>query len=109
MDVHVPYAVTHGLRQAGIDVLTAQEDGGSEWPDEALLDRATALERTVFTYDRDFLREATRRQKAGHFFAGVITTGRKKLPLQQCLDDLTLACEVYDPKEMSNQVLYLPL
>ena len=35
MDVHVPYAVAHGLRQAGIDVLTAQEDGGSDWPDEA--------------------------------------------------------------------------
>jgi hypothetical protein len=26
MDVHVPRAVTNGLRQRGVDVITAQED-----------------------------------------------------------------------------------
>jgi hypothetical protein len=35
MDVHVPIAVTYGLRLRGVDVLTAQEDGAAELPDPA--------------------------------------------------------------------------
>ena len=31
MDVHVPAAITQGLRLRGVDALTAQEDGTSEW------------------------------------------------------------------------------
>ena len=42
MDVHVHAAITEGLRLRGVDVLTAQEDGGRRLPDPALLDRATA-------------------------------------------------------------------
>lgn len=58
MDVHVPYAVTTGLRLRGVDVLTAQEDGASELDDPALLDRATELGRVLYTQDDDLLRES---------------------------------------------------
>ena len=37
MDVHVKAAITAGLRQRGIDVLTAQEDGTERWDDDRLL------------------------------------------------------------------------
>ncbi len=42
-DQHVKKAVVEGLRQRGVDIITAFEDGGSELPDPALLDRSTAL------------------------------------------------------------------
>ena len=43
MDVHVPLAITEALRQRGLDVITAQEDGARRFDDPALLDRATEL------------------------------------------------------------------
>ena len=58
LDVHIPAAITEGLRLRGVDVLTAQEDGGRRLPDDKLLDRATALGRVLFTQDDDLLREA---------------------------------------------------
>ena len=33
MDVHVPVAITMGIRRRGIDVLTSQEDGTREVAD----------------------------------------------------------------------------
>ena len=37
MDVHIPAAITEGLRRRGIDVLTSQDDGTREAADEVLL------------------------------------------------------------------------
>ena len=68
----MPRAVTVGLRQRRVDVLTAFEDGASEVDDAVLLDWATALGRTLFTQDDDLLAEAARRQAEGRAFAGVI-------------------------------------
>ena len=34
MDVHIPAAITEGLRLRGVDVLTAQEDGGRRLSDD---------------------------------------------------------------------------
>ncbi len=61
MDHHVPRAITNGLRLRGVDVLTAHEDKASRLRDPALLDRATELERVLFTQDDDLLTEATQR------------------------------------------------
>ncbi len=68
-DVHIPYAIVAGLRARSVDVITAQADGSARLSDPALLDRATALDRALFTYDQDFLVEAARRQRAGETFA----------------------------------------
>ena len=72
MDVHVRRAITSGLRLRDVDVLTSQEDGTARLSDDRLLDRATELQRVLFSQDRDLLVEATRRQRAGTHFAGVI-------------------------------------
>ena len=61
MDVHVPYAITAGLRLRGVDILTAQQDHSQELDDAALLDRATALKRILFTQDDDLLAEGVAR------------------------------------------------
>ncbi|MCZ7670648.1 MAG: DUF5615 family PIN-like protein [Chloroflexi bacterium] len=55
MDQHVPRAITVGLRLRGIDVLTAYEDNRSELNDPDLLDRASELNRVLFTQDDDLL------------------------------------------------------
>jgi predicted nuclease of predicted toxin-antitoxin system len=63
MDVHIPRAVSTALRLRGIDVLTAQQDGAERWEDDALLMRATALERILVTQDDDLLREGAKLQR----------------------------------------------
>lgn len=76
MDHHVPRAITLGLRLRRVDVLTAYEDGTSELDDAALLDRASALGRVLFTRDDDLLAEAAKRQRAGIPFHGIIYAHR---------------------------------
>ena len=72
MDVHVPAPITRALARRGVDLLTAQEDGTAELADAQLLDRATALNRVLFTRDEDLLAEANTRQQAGRFFARAV-------------------------------------
>ena len=72
MDVHVPAAITRGLLLRGVDVITAQLDGTSDLNDARLLDRAPELGRVLVSQDDDLLAEATRRQRQGQNFAGVI-------------------------------------
>ena len=70
LDHHVPRAVAVGLRLRGVDVLTAAEDAADALDDPALLDRATAAGRVLFSQDDDLLAEARRRQAAGAPFGG---------------------------------------
>lgn len=109
MDVHVHGAITSGLRRRGIDVLTAQDDHAAELEDDELLDRATKLERVLFSNDEDLLVEAATRQRAGTPFAGVIYAHELNVTIRQCIDDIELICAVYDPPEMQGRVEHVPL
>jgi hypothetical protein len=109
MDANVRGAVTRGLRRRGIDVLTAQEDDADELLDPPLLDRATDLERVLFTQDEDLLAEATHRQQLGIAFAGVIYAHQDKVPIGRCVEDLELIALIGEPEEFANWVEYLPL
>ena len=109
MDLHVPYAITTGLLLRDIDVLTPQEDGTVKLADPDLLDRATALGRVLFTQDDDLLREATRRQKGGEAFSGVIYAHQLNIMIGQCISDLELIAQACEPEEWVNRVEYLPL
>lgn len=109
MDEHVKSAVTQGLRLRSVTVLTAQADGSDQFSDPDLLDRATALGYVLFTQDEDFLAEAARRQAAGIPFAGVIFAAQQRVTAGQCVNELELLAKVYDPPDMVNQLVYLPL
>lgn len=63
---------TRGVRMRGVDVLTAEEDGSRELPDNQLLQRATELARILFSQDRDLIREARLLQTRGLPLAGVV-------------------------------------
>ena len=109
MDVHVKEAITRGLRRRGVDVLTAQEDGCARLEDSALLDRAAALNRLIFTQDDDFLIEANRRQTNGEYFVGVLYQHQQATIIGQCIDDLETIALVSELEEYTNQVRFLPL
>ena len=72
MDHHVPSAITAGLRNRGVDVLTAEEDGSARLDDDPLLDRATSLGRVLFSQDQDLLVIAHGRLQTGTAFSGVV-------------------------------------
>lgn len=109
MDHHVPSAVTEGLRERGVDVVTAYEDGSHRLQDPVLLDRATSAGRALFTQDDDLLADAARRQRAGVAFSGVIFARQRHVSIGRCVVDLELIAKVYEPEDLRNQVVYLPL
>ena len=109
MDQHVPRAITVALRERGADVLTAFDDGASELPDAALLQRATALGRALFSRDSDLLREASLCYERGVAFAGVIYAHQLRLSDSQCIEDLAVLALVGVPEDVADRVVFLPL
>lgn len=109
MDVHVRRAITVGLRLRGVDVVTAQEDEATRLPDPELLDRATALDRVLFSQDSDLLRVASSRQRRRQHFSGLIYAHQLFTTIGQCIDDLELLATVNEPADFTDRVEYLPL
>jgi hypothetical protein len=108
MDHCVSAPITAGLRQRGIDVLTAEEDGAAQYDDDQLLDRATSLGRVLFTQDKDLLVIAHHRQQTAVEFAGVAYAHQRKITIGQAIRDLELLAKALDPDDMRNRVEYLP-
>ncbi|MFN8472063.1 MAG: DUF5615 family PIN-like protein [Anaerolineae bacterium] len=109
MDHHVKAAITIELRRREVDVITALEDGASEFDDEALFERATLFGRALFSQDRDLLEIAHRWLEAGREFAGLIYAHQLRILVGQSVGDLELRTQVLDPEEMSNRVVCIPL
>ncbi len=109
MDVHVHRAITDGLRQRGVDVLTSQEDGTRRFDDRILLNRAGELGRVLFTQDEDFLTETAQRLRNGEPFAGVIFGRQSEVTIAQYIADLELLAKACEPEEVTNRLQYLPL
>jgi hypothetical protein len=109
MDVHVPAPITRALSRRGVDVKTAQEDNTIELPDDELLDRATALNRALFTRDEDLLAEAKTRQQSGRFFAGVIYAHQLRVTIGRCISDLEVIAKAGEPEDLHDRVEHLPL
>jgi hypothetical protein len=109
MDVHVPAPITRALTRHGVDLKTAQEDGTTEMEDDLSLDRATALNRALFTRDRDLLAEGNARQRTGRFFAGVIYAHQLRVTIGKCISDLEIIAKAGEPEDLHNRVEHLPL
>ena len=108
-DQHDPRTIALGLRRLGIDVLTSDEDGAADWPDERILERATALERIVFSCDADFLEMASNWWTRGHPFTGVVYAHQLHITIGQAVRDLELIARVLSEDEIRNQVMHLPI
>ena len=102
LDEHVAKAVASGLRQRGVDVLSAKEAGLLSQPDEIHLSRAAQEGRVMFTQDEDFLRL----HAAGIPHAGIAFAVQHS-PVGGIVRGLLLIHSVYSPQEMLGQVEFL--
>jgi hypothetical protein len=109
MDQHVQRSITDELRRRGIDVLTAFEDGADELDDAVLLDRATTLGRILFSRDADLLAQATRRQREGLPFAGLVYAHQLHVSIGNCIEGLELVAVASSAEEQSGRITYLPI
>jgi hypothetical protein len=107
MDVHVPLALTEGWRNRGVDVITAQEDTTTQFPDQDLSDRATEIQRVLFTCDQDFHSLVARWQQQNRSFSGVIYAPQTT-PLGIVLEHLEMCALACEPEDFSNRITYLP-
>jgi hypothetical protein len=108
MDVHIPQSITIQLRRRNIDMLTAQEDGTLELPDDQLLERSTALSRILFTQDIRFRAMAEAWQRQGKPFAGLIFGHQLGGTIGQFVKDLELIAQASDPEDWQNMIEYIP-
>jgi len=108
MDHCVAGPITTGLRQRGVDILTAEEDGTTQLTDHLLLERAAALRRVLFSADKDLLVIAHQWQQDGREFAGVTYAHPLRISIGEAIRDLELIAKVFDPDDMRNRVEYLP-
>ncbi len=92
-----------------IDVLTVQEDGRNGVDDLIILDRASELQRVIFSQDSDFLIEANRRQQQGIQFSGVLYAHQKLISIGNCVRDLEIVAQVSKLEDLADKVWYLPL
>jgi hypothetical protein len=108
-DHHVDFAIVKGLRIRNVDILTAFEDKTNRLDDPDLLDRAGKLKRVLFTQDKDFLAEATKRQRSGVYFYGVIFGKQNKALIRRYIEDLEYLAKAGNPQDFENSTFYLPL
>ena len=90
-------------------MVTAQEDGGTRLEDVALLERATALQRVLFSQDDDLLAIARARQTMAVFSVGLIYGHQLAATMGKYVLDLEMICQVLNPEDMANRIEYLPL
>ncbi len=109
MDVHVPRAISVGLRARGLDVLTAQADDAGRFSDPELLDRAFKLGRLLFTRDDDLLREATARLRSQLPFATVVYAHQLRASVGRCIADLELIATAGGVEDLTGHIFHLPL
>lgn len=109
MDVHVPAAITSGLRQRGLDTLTSQKDVTRRASDQALMRRAAELQRVMVSRDEDFLRIAAHWQTSEIAFVGLISLTSGGARIGQIVDDIELICRCMVTEEIRNQIVFVPL
>ncbi|MEM7116987.1 MAG: DUF5615 family PIN-like protein [Chloroflexota bacterium] len=106
-DEHIKRAIIDGLRLRDVDIVTVQEDGFRAVDDPLILDRATQLNRLVFTNDDDFIVEAHKRQVENEYFSSVVYAAQQTA-IGLCIRDLELIAKLGELDEFANRVTYLP-
>jgi hypothetical protein len=110
MDVHIARAITEQLRQRGVDMLTAIEDGQSTATDENLLQRCHAVhQRLLFTHDIRFRVLAERWQAEGREFSGLLFGAHLGGTIGRWVGDLEFIAKNSGPEEWLNEIAHLPL
>jgi predicted nuclease of predicted toxin-antitoxin system len=101
-DEHVPKAVTRGLRERGVDVLTVSEAGMLGASDQEHLAFARREGRVLFTQDVDFLRL----HASGVEHSGIVYA-RQQTAISEMIHGLMLVFELLEPGEIEGQLEFL--
>lgn len=101
-DEHVSRAVIRGLRNRGIDVLTAPEADMLSATDDLHLALARRENRVLFTQDADFLRLAA----AGATHAGIVYA-HQHTPTGRIIRGLVLIHQMLGAEEMVGKVEFV--
>ena len=111
-DVHIPRALIEGLKQQGVCIRRAQEDGNfATADDEDLLQRASELRCVLVTQDHDFLRIANNWQQAEREFSGVFFLNlhrQSRATPQLLIAELAIAALDHTWEELCSQVHFFP-
>lgn len=108
-DHNMPLPLALALRQRGIDILTAEEDGSSRLSDRGIWQRAIIVQRIVVTQDRDLLEIAHDCQAADIPFPGL---GKCQIPgvsTESLIDDLELIATAVSIEEIESTIRWVPL
>ena len=93
-------------------LLTVSEHAGwpssNEFDDSELLDRASEVGCVLFTRDFNLLQEATKRQREGKQFKGVIYAHQLRVSIGACIQNLELIAKVGEPEDLVDRVEFLP-
>ncbi len=101
-DEHVAKAISRGLRQRGVDVLTVVEAEKIGATDDEHMVFALANGRVIFTQDDDFLRLAS----SGKPHAGIVYAPQHT-PIGEIIQTLMLIFQVLSAEEMVGNIEYL--
>lgn len=106
-DEHVPYALIHGLRTRGMDVVTVQDLGRRSDDDPLLLDWAIEHERIVLTNDQDFLAIAAERGARLETFAPIFYWPQQQRTVADLLQKILKVATSQSYADASSQVFFL--
>lgn len=73
------------------------------------MDRATALNHVLFTFDDDLLVVAANRQKANISFSGIIYASPLRVSIGTCIQNLDVIAKAGEPEDLANKIEFLPL
>ena len=104
-DESVELAVSQQLERAGIDVVSAHSLDLLGETDDNHLERATALERVLCTYDQDFLRLAAE----GAYHYGIIFARQQTASIGGWVREIKLIHAEKEADDLIEQVLYLAM
>jgi hypothetical protein len=106
-DVNVDARITAGLRQQGMDVATAQEQGFAQLDDEALLAAALLQRRLLLTSDTDFQAIAAEHQRQGEIFAPILYWPQNRRGIGDAIRRVILMASQRDYDASCSQVFFL--
>jgi predicted nuclease of predicted toxin-antitoxin system len=104
-DESVELAVSQQLERAGIDAVSVHSLELLGDSDDNHLQRATALNRVLCTYDQDFLRLAV----SGESHHGIIFAQHQQATIGGWVHEIKAIHARMDADDLVDQVLYLPM
>ncbi len=102
LDENVPNAIARGLKNRGVEVLTASEAGLLSADDEVIAEFALEEGHVVFSQDADFLRIDSK----GTDHAGIVYAKQGTRSIGEIIHFLELMSQCLVPEDMSGQVEY---